>query len=227
MSAARYPRRQGDLIPWARARATTWVGGQGGTPNIGLTQQQADAFQAAVTTVEDKLAAQISAIEAAERATEEKDEAYNDLLLLLGSYVRIIDGFGRSTKDPAVWTRAGIDAPKKASERPAPPIPTSLPTVTQADGSVLYRWEVTSGSGTQYEVQRAITALDGNEGPWTVVAITGDKAYVDLSVPVGVRRVSYRVRGRLSNNQASDWSVPSPANFGTQGAQGGPLSRVA
>ncbi|MEQ8845413.1 MAG: hypothetical protein RIB58_11220 [Phycisphaerales bacterium] len=223
-TSSRYPGRQGDLIPWMRARANTWKGGQAGVPNIGLTQLQADEFDAAVTLVEDRLGTQVAAIEAAESATRLKDEAFDEALLLLGSYMGIIDKFGRATKDPGVWARAGFAEPKKGGERPAPPAPTVRETVTQSDGAVLFEWEVAAGGGAQYEVQRSITGLDGAEGAWVIVDFTGEKKYLDQAVPVGVRRATYRVRARLSNGQASPWSSVAQANFGTQGSQGGPLA---
>lgn len=210
-----------------RARANTWKGGQAGVPNIGLTQFQADDFDSAVALLESSFAAQVAAIEAAESATRAKDEAYEAALLLLGSYMGIIDKFGRSTKDPGVWVRAGFAEPKKGSERPAPPAPTVRETVTQSDGAVLFEWEVAAGGGAQYEVQRSITPLDGAEGPWVIVDFTGEKKYLDEAVPVGVRRATYRVRARLSNGQASPWSSVAQANFGTQGSQGGPLAAKA
>lgn len=227
MSGTRYPSRQGDLIPWSRARANTWKGGQTGVPNIGLTQLQADTFEAAVSLVEEKLGLQVAAIEAAERATQEKDEAYQEMVKLLGSYMGIIDGYGKATDDPGVWARAGFAEPRKGSERPAPPAPTVADTVTLSDGSVRVEWDVTSGGGAQYEVQRSITPLEGAEGPWVIVDFTGEKKYLDEAVPVGVRRATYRVRARLSNGQASGWSSVAQANFGTQGSQGGPMTRVA
>lgn len=57
-------------------------------------------------------------------------------------------------------------------------------------------------------------------GEWATIAVTGDKMYTDPSVPRGLRRVEYRVRAVLPNNQASAWSTPVPFNYGSQGSQG-------
>jgi hypothetical protein len=178
MSASRYPSRQGDLIPWMRARANTWVGTQGVLPNIGLSQEQADSFNDAVTLLESRHALQIAAAEAAESATVLKDEAYEEALRLLGSYMGIIDGFGKSTDDPGVWARAGFAEPKQPGPRPAPPVPTIGETITQSDGSVLFEWDVTSGGGAQYIVQRSMTSLEGVEGPWVILDFTSEKKYL-------------------------------------------------
>lgn len=226
-SSSRYPSRQADLIAWMRARANTWTGGQSGVPDIGLTQAQADGFDAAVTALEDRHGLQIAAIEAAESASQFKDEAYDEALKLLGSYMGIIDGYGKSTSDPGVWARAGFAEPKQPGPRPAPPTPTVGETVTQSDGSVLVEWDITSGGGAQYIVQRSITSLEGVEGPWVIVDFVSEKRYLDPAVPVGVRRATYRVRARLSNGQVSGWSSVAQANFGTQGSQGGPLAARA
>ncbi len=224
MTTRRYPSRQADLIAWMRARANTWKGTQGALPDIGLTQLQADTFDAAVTLLENRHALQISAAEAAESATVLKDEAYDEALKLLGSYMGIIDGYGKSTDDPGVWARAGFAEPKPPAPRPAPPAPTIGETVTRADGAVLFEWDVTSGGGAQYIVQRNLTSLDGAEGPWVILDFVSEKRYVDETVPVGVRRATYRVRARLSNGGASGWSSVAQANFGVQGSQGGPMA---
>lgn len=223
----RYPTRQADLVAWARTHADLWKGGQTGVPDIGVSQLMADNFDTAVSDLEAKLAAQGAALSSAKAATQTKDEALEEMVGQLGSIITTIDGYARNTKDPQVWARAQIDAPKKGGERPAPPIPTVLPTQITTDGSVVFSFEVTSGGAALYEVQRQVLGLDGSEGPWTIVALIGDKRYTDPSVPVGVRAVDYRVRVRISNGAASDFSTSARANFGSAGSQGGPLARVA
>lgn len=227
MRTNRYPTRQAELVDWSRTHATLWKGGQTGVPDIGVSQLMADNFDLAVSDVEAKLAAQGAALSAARAATEAKDAALDEMLRQLGSIMTTIDGYGRNTDDPGVWVRAQIPAPKSGGERPAPPMPLVLPTQITTDGSVVFSFEVTSGGAALYEVQRQVLGLDGSEGPWTIVAIIGDKRYTDPSVPVGVRAVDYRVRVRISNGQASDFSTSARANFGSAGSQGGPLARVA
>ncbi len=227
MASQRYPSRQAELIDWARTHADVWTGGQGGVPDIGVSQQMADNFDAAVTDLEAKLAAQGAAVSAARAATEGKDVSLEEMVRQLGSIITTIDGYARNTDDPGVWVRAQIPAPKSGGERPAPPTPLVLPTQITTDGSVVFSFEVTSGGSALYEVQRQVLALDGSEGPWTIVAIIGDKRYTDPSVPVGVRAVDYRVRVRISNGQASPFSTSARANFGSAGSQGGPMAKVA
>lgn len=226
MASSRYPSRLGELIPWARARATTWVGGQAGTPDIGISQAQADNFDAAVAISEAKFAGQVAADEAFGRAVEEKDIAVKEMVRQLGSLMTTIDGYGRNTGDAGVWARAGIEAPKTGGERPAPPQPTVQPVQLIDNGAVVFAWEVTSGGGAVYEIQRQVVPLESGPGPWGIIAILGEKRFVDEAVPVGVLAVNYQVRARISTG-VSPWSTSATVNFGTQGSQGGPLARVA
>ena len=227
MTTHRYPSRQAELVDWSRTHATLWKGGQTGVPDIGVSQQMADSFDLAVSNVEAKLAAQGAALSAARAATEDKDAALDEMVRQLGSIMTTIDGYGRNTDDPGVWVRAQIPAPRTGGERPAPPTPLVLPTQITTDGSVVFSFEVASGGGALYEVQRQVLGLDGSEGPWTIVALINEKRFVDPAVPVGVRAVDYRVRVRISNGQASGFSTSARANFGSSGSQGGPLARVA
>jgi len=226
MTTHRYPSRQAELINWARIRADVWTGGQSGVPDIGVSQAQADAFDSAVTDVEAKLAAQGAAISSARAATEAKDESLDEMVRQLGSLITTIDGYARNTDDPGVWQRAEIPAPKTGGERPAPPQPTALSAQLVENGSVLFAWEVASGGGAMYEVQRQVRPLAGDLGPWETIAFIGEKRFIDEAVPVGARAVNYQVRVRISTGQ-SPWSTTATANFGSQGSQGGPLARVA
>lgn len=227
MTTHRYPSRQAELIDWARIHANIWKGGQAGVPDIGVSQQMADNFDLAVSDVEAKLAAQGAALSAARAATEAKDASLDEMVRQLGSIMTTIDGYGRNTDDPGVWVRAQIPAPKDPSPRSAPPQPTVKPLSFIDNGSVVFTWEVTSGGGAIYEIQRQLTPLEGSAGPWGIIAIVGEKQFIDQAVPVGVRSVSYQVRARISTGVASPWSASAVANFGSAGSQGGPLSRVA
>lgn len=225
-TSRRYPSRQGQLIPWARTRATLWLGGQSGPPDIGISAPQSVEFDQAVTAVEAAVAAESAAKAALKTAGQNKRTAYKKMVKLLGSLMRTIDAYADNTGDPGVWSRASIPAPRTGGERPAPPQPTALSTQLVDNGSVLFAWEVASGGGAMYEVQRQIVPVDAAPGPWQTIAFIGQKRFVDEAVPVGVAAVNYQVRVRISTG-ASPWSLTSTASFGSAGAQGGPLARVA
>lgn len=226
MASQRYPSRQAELIDWARTHATLWKGNQGAMPDIGISQAQAGAFDLAVTDVEGKLASQNSALDTARAATQEKDTALEEMVRQLGSLITTIDGYARNTNDPDVWARAQVPAPKDPTPRQAPPAPTLDPVQLVDNGSVAVSWEVTTGGGAVYEVQRQVVPVGAAPGAWQTISILGEKRFIDEAVPVGVAAVNYQVRARISTG-ASPWSLTATANFGTGGAQGGPLARVA
>jgi hypothetical protein len=203
-----------------------WLGNQGVPPDIGISAPQSIEFDQAVSDVESAVLAESNARAALRAASQAKRTAYKKMRKLLGSLMRTIDAYAANTDDPGVWSRASIPEPRTGGERPAPPQPIALNTQLVDNGSVLFGWEVTSGGGAMYEVQRQIVPVDSAPGPWTTIAFIGEKRFVDEAVPVGVAAVNYQVRVRISTG-ASPWSLTSTANFGSAGSQGGPLARVA
>ncbi|UYV13332.1 MAG: hypothetical protein NCW75_03380 [Phycisphaera sp.] len=223
MASDRYPRKESLLLAWARQHATVWAGGQSGPPDIGLSAAQLVSFDNAVTSAETAFSEQTAALSASRSSTENKNDAFDVLLAQIGSTMATIDAYFKTTDDPGVYTRAQIDPPKPPSPRAAPPKPVELDLVSFPDGTLRLSFKVTA-AGSVFEIQRITTDAEGQEGEWATIAVTGDKMYTDPSVPRGLRRVEYRVRAVLPNNQASEWSTPVPFNFGSQGSEGGPMA---
>lgn len=90
------------------------------------------------------------------------------------------------------------------------------------NGRVRVDFAVAAGGGAQYQIQRRDTPLGGMPGPWVNLNTVAEKFYVDEAVPIGLLRTEYQVRAQISTGAASDWSLPAPFDFGTQGSAGGP-----
>lgn len=178
-----------------------------------MSAAQLVSFENAVSGAETAFSEQTAALSTSRSSTENKNDAFDILLALIGSTMSTIDAYFKTTDDPGVYTRAQIDPPK----------PVELDLASFPDGTLRLSFKVTA-AGSVFEIQRITTDAEGQEGEWATIAVTGDKMYTDPSVPRGLRRVEYRVRAVLPNNQASEWSTPVPFNFGSQGSEGGPMA---
>lgn len=225
MSTSRQPKKDAQYIPWIRARYEQWKGGQAGPPDIGVTVDQVNALQPLVDQCEAIYASMLAARASAKGRTNENRVAIKAARKAFSSLISIIDGYARNTDDPAVYTRAGIAPPSPRTPRDETPTPGSVATKVRTDGTITFSFKVRSGGGATYEIQRQDTPLAGEPGPWDYLATVGKKKFLDPSVPVGLRSVSYRVRATLSNGVSSEWSEPSIAYFGNAGSAGGPMAQ--
>jgi hypothetical protein len=220
---ARAPKPEAAFIKWSRLHADLWTSGPPGggpPPQIGIDGPQLLATLAACAKAEAAYTAMRKARSAARTATEAKNIALAELRAVMGADVTIIDAFAKATRDPGVWAKAQLPAPKDGSERTAPPAPTDLRATVDTDGSIDLTFKVASGGGALYLVQRVTTPVDGPVGAYTLRGFAGDdKAFTDDAVPEGLKSVGYRVAARLTNGQMSSWSVTCEVPFGSQKAR--------
>ncbi|MFI4914968.1 MAG: hypothetical protein ACIAS6_00500 [Phycisphaerales bacterium JB060] len=219
---ARAPKPEAAFIKWSRLHADLWTSGPPGggpPPDVGIDEAQLLATLAACAKAEAAYTAMRRARSAAKAATHAKDTALAELRAAMGADVSIIDAHAKATKDPGVWERAQIPAPRDAAERTAPPAPTDLRASVDTDGSIDLTFKVASGGGALYLVQRVTTPLEGPSSPYEIVGFAGDdKAFTDDAVPEGLKSVGYRVAVRLTTGPLSDWSVTCEVPFGSQKA---------
>ncbi len=223
----RTPVKDAELLQYAADLFAVWTGNQGTPPDIGLSVDQISGLGTALTEAQNAKTNQVSAASSAKSASNGKRNKFKALRTKLAGLTDIVDGYAKDTGDPGVYVRAHIDPPAPPTPRSDAPQPENVETDVRTDGSIMVTFDVTSGGGATYDVQRQTVLLTGEEGPWTSLATVGKKEYHDEAVPVGLRRALYRVRTTLTNGVASEWSVASPANFGNQGSQGGPQAAKA
>lgn len=221
----RTPTTDQAFITFSRDHINVWSGGEP-VPNIGLSSQQLLDTEAACAAAEAAFQAMTAARNASRAATEAKDNAVAALRAVMGADIDTIDAFGKATKDPSVWVKAQIPAPKDPSEREAPPAPAIGEIVLASGGVVRVPFTVTSGGGAQYLVQRRDTALDNASTDWFPVGTITEKTFDDQAIPFGLRQVQYRVRAQLSSGPASAWSTAASFSFGSVGSQAGPQAKA-
>ena len=218
----RVPDTDAEFLTFARERADIWAGGQSGPPIIGLSAQQISDTEAATAAAEAADAEARNLRNLSKAATIAKRAAFANLEQVIGADIDTIDAYAKATKDPLVYQKAQIDPPKEPSERPAPPQPTVDLPVMLTNGRIRVDFTVAAGGGAQYQIQRRDTPLGGQAGSWVNLNTVAEKFYVDEAVPTGLLKVEYQVRAQISSGAASDWSLPAPFDFGSQGSAGGP-----
>lgn len=220
----RKPIKDAQLLQYAADLFAVWSGGQGTPPDIGLSAEQIASLGTKLTNAQDAKTSQTAAASLAKSASTGKRTAFTGLRTKLGGLIDIVEGYAKESGDPDVYQRAHIDPPAPPTPRSEAPRPENVDTDVRTDGTIMVTFEVTSGGSATFDVQRQAVLLTGEEGPWTSLNTVGKKEYLDQAVPVGLRRVLYRVRTTLSTGVASEWSEPSVANFGNQGSAGGPMA---
>src|SRR5687767_5028190 len=94
---------------------------------------------------------------------------------------------------------------------PPPGTPSNFRVELLGDGSVKSTWKANNPSGMSgvtYQVWRRF----GSEGEFTFHGATGEKKYIDSTIPAGTPQVQYQVRG-IRPTSAGGWAQFN-VNFG-------------
>jgi hypothetical protein len=168
---------------------------------------------AAIKSANDAAAAALTDLVAKRAAAEVATATFNDLCAdvrtLGNAAVRTIDGFAIASGNPtAVWNAAGIPAPKTPSTLPPPGQPGSITASLNSLGELTLKWKCTNPRGVNGVVYQVLRGLNG-AAP-TPFDYTGEKTFVDATVPTGTTTVTYIIRARRGSSQgtpSSDFTV--------------------
>ncbi|MFN0012769.1 MAG: hypothetical protein ACKVS8_14115 [Phycisphaerales bacterium] len=200
-----------DFLAWARTHAGVFVGSH---TQIGLTEAQALAFQAAVDEAQAAVAERAAAIQAAMAATNNANLKVALLQRAASITVEMIRTFAQSSENPAVYPLAQIPAPATRSAAPPPAKPRALAVeLNNASGTLTLKWKATnpaSAQGTSYIIRRKLPG----QSAFVILGVSGVKRFVDESLPAGLTSVQYVVQGQRADLSGPE-SNPLVVNFGT------------
>lgn len=177
----------------------------GTTPEMVATL--ADQTEAARLALMEQRAAQ----QAAQSATLRARLAI-DAMATTGAAIILQIRSKAQTEGRDVYTLASLRSPAKPSPIGKPGLPTEFAYTLDARGALLLRWKCKNprGSvGTIYEVHRRI----GLNGELTFLGTTGQKRFVDTTIPAGTARIVYQIRAIRSTTRG-DFAMFN-VNFGT------------
>ena len=183
--------------------------------SYGLTTAQALSYQ----TLNDDFAAKYLLAQAPETRTKGAVQARNDAKLLLiqkaAELAKIVEATPAVTNQQKV--DLGLSVRATPSPMPPPGTPSNFRVELLGDGSVKSTWRAnnpTGMSGVTYQVWRRF----GSEGEFSFAGASGEKKFIDSTIPAGTSQVQYQVRG-IRPTSAGEWAQFN-VNFGmsTSGA---------
>ncbi len=163
-----------------------------------------DAASAALTAAQ-------AARQASKTATATLDEAADALRSYGAGLMSTIRGYAESTGNPAVFDKAQIPPPRKATPLPPPVAPTNLSATLTTHGAVLVQWNGSTANGVNYMVYRSTDAGSG-AGPQVLIGSIGARELVDEGIVGCMKSATYQVRA-VRGTQFSGFSGTTTIYF--------------
>lgn len=185
---------------------------------IGTTVAEIAALDADVAEAREALLAQRMAQDAARSATQRLNRVIENMARRGSTIVQQIRTQAAVAGD-AVYALASIPPPADPAPIAPPGTPNTFTIALQQVGWLTLRWKCKNprgAAGTMYHVQRSI---DG--GPMQFLAATGERAFIDATVPPGSREIIYQVRGVRST--AVGDAAQYPVSLNGEGMRGIPV----
>lgn len=206
------PRERGELLSWLLAHVPVWQARAG---VLGLSTLQIEQFSAEVEQLHQAIIAQEEARAAAEAATQTVERRDRAARLLAANLMRVIRAKASTEDNPEVLQAAQI--PAIAPRRPvaAPGTPANLDFTLGSAGTLTLTWTAKNPRGSDRVVYLIKRQLAG-EAAFTVLGATGERAFVDTTLPAGVREARYSVQA-LRGKEASGESLVMTVYFGAGG----------
>ncbi len=202
-----------DTIQWFEARIADWTAN---AVAIGLTGEQVTSLAALVTAAR----ASYDASQAARAASKASTTTfYNDTDAMrdLGAdYIKTIKAFAATSNNPNVYALAQVPMPADPSPLGPPGQPTDVSISLTSAGYLSLKWKADNAapsSGAYFVVQRKLAS----ETSFTTVGDSGEKSFVDETVPFGATSAAYIITPRRGS-QTGPASNQVTVQFGVGGA---------
>jgi hypothetical protein len=180
--------------------------------SIGTTTAIVTALNTKVVAARAALNAQQAAADAAKAATL---AAKNAVATMNDAGIDIIKSIKtKAATDPNVYVLAQIPAPATPTPVGPPGTPTDFAITLQQNGALTLTWKCANppgASGTIYQVYRKI----GTAAEFSFVGASGQRKFVDSTLPSIAGRVTYQIMGVRST------SFGDPAQFNVNFGIGG------
>jgi hypothetical protein len=181
---------------------------------IGLTAAEVAELQAKADAARDAHRVQQVAQQEARAATLGFNIAVDALGTVGVALLQKIRAHAESTQDPNVLHLARVPAAAKRSPTAEPGTPFELTTRLGGNGSLILQWKCKNprgSTGTVYQLSRRI----GPDGPFAYLGLTGEKRFVDNTIPAGATAIEYEIRA-VRSTKAGEVAI-FPVRFGTNG----------
>lgn len=211
------PTKDTELLAWLAQRQQPWRAGA----TIGLSAAELTAFATASTAAQDAWTQWQAAKQAAIDASDAWKNAKKAARTAASNGVKSIRNFAGQQADPQkIYGAAMVPAPKSPNFGVPPGQPGNVTVALDvATGALDVRFECNNPpglSGTVYVVNRRSGSVTGQFGPWTQVAITSTKRFVDNTLLAGTPSVQYQITAQRGSIVGAP-SLPVTVTFGRAG----------
>lgn len=166
---------------------------------IGLPDGFAEELNTLTQAARDAAMAARAARQASEAATAVYHQAVKAMRAKAAQGVLLIRTHANVTDDVGVLTMAQIDPEKSPTAVPLPTMPINVSCDVQPTGAVRVTWDSTGTHGGYFDIFRRLDAtpngpMGGAVGPFVCIGSSGDRSFVDATIPIGTFQAMYQVR---------------------------------
>ncbi len=162
---------------------------------IGLPDGFAEELDTLTQAARDAAMAARAARQASEAATAVYHQAVRAMRAKAAQGVLLIRTHANVTDDIGVLTMAQIDPEKSPSAVPLPTMPINVACDVESTGAVRVTWDSTGTHGGYFDIFRRLdTTLNGPIAPFVCIGSSGDRTFVDATIPFGTFQATYQVR---------------------------------
>jgi hypothetical protein len=195
-------------IEWFENRLADWAANAAA---IGSSAGEITALQTKTTTARASYLAQQQAQAAAKSTTLTLGDDITAMMNAGSDVIKKIRAKA-ATDGNSVYALANIPAPALPSPMPPPGTPTDFKVSLDQSGALELKWKCPNppgAHGTIYQVYRRT----GAEGEFTYLGGTGEKKFLDATIPVAATSLTYQIQAARST-AAGPWAQFN-VNFGT------------
>jgi len=188
------PRKIGPKIGFYKNRVARW---SEVAEQIGTTPQQVAELAELADEAQAALRAQQAAQQTARMATQRLKEAGRRLARKGAAILQQVRAQASSEGNNKPYLLARVDPPSKRTRIKPPGKPDDFTFKLDAMGWLELRWTCRNprgAVGTVYQVRRKL----GHDGKFEVLGMSGEKKFVDMTIPPGTGVVQYEVRAMRS-----------------------------
>jgi hypothetical protein len=221
-STTTIPNKDSEFLLWVGERAALW---SANFSRVGLTQDDANEMKAATSASQAAYTNWLNAQRAAKEANEQWRAAKAANRAIATAGVKTVRTFASRSSNPTeVYTLSGVPAPKTPNFGVPPGQPFgAVVTLNVVTGALEFRFECNNPpglTGTVYLASRRTVSTTGVFGPWTQVAVSSVKRFIDNTVIQGTPAVQYQITAQRGSIVGAP-SLPVTVSFGRAGNGGG------
>lgn len=185
---------------------------------IGTTTTAVTDLQTKTTAARSAFNAQQAARQVAKAATEAYHLAVDAMADAASDIIRQVKTKAAISGD-AVYALAQIPAPATPSPKPAPGKPFGLVATLDDSGELNLKWKCVNPAGSTGTIYQVWRRVGGEGAAFVYLGGSGDKSFVDATLPAGSSAVTYQIQA-VRSTATGPWAQFN-VNFGVSGAGAG------